>query len=349
MGTQRLIGLIVGLAVVVGGIFYFNSKTKHENVLHICTWSNYFPETSIQAFTAKTGIRVELSYTSSNEELFSKLKAGATGFDIIQPSDYMLRQMNQLGMLGAIDPSKIPNLVHLEEFYKNLPYDPGLKYSIPFTWGTTGIAINTEKVKIPEGGVGWDILLNSPDTKHTSVLDDMREVFSATLLYQKQNPNTRDLAILKAAKEEISKVKERVLLFTSEPKPLLLNGEINIAHIYSTDAIQASAQNPKIKYFIPKEGGIVWTDNFAIPKSSPNSEMAHAFINFFLDPDNAVELVTANHLATPSKTLKAKLPESERNNPEIYPSREVMSKMHFLEEIGETLLFINKLWTEIKS
>lgn len=349
MGTQRLIGLIAALAVVVGGIFYFKGKSETPDTLHICTWSNYFPESSIQAFTEKTGIKVELSYVSSNEELFSKLKAGATGFDIIQPSDYMLRQMSQLGMLAPLDKAQIPNTSHLEDFYKTLPYDPGLKYSVPFTWGTTGIAVNTEKVSIPEGGVGWDLLIHSPDPKHTSLLDDMREVFSLVLISQKASPNTKNQAEIGKAKEEIAKLKENVLLFSSEPKPLLLNGEITVAHIFSSDAIQASLENPKIKFFIPKEGGIVWTDNFAIPNSSEKIKQAHTFINYFLDPANALPLVVASHLASPNKTLKTSLPEIERNNPEIYPSREVMSRMHFLEDIGDTLLQMNKLWTEVKS
>lgn len=349
MGTQRLVGLVTALLLVVGGIYFLKSKSNTQPTLRVCTWSNYFPESSIKTFTAKTGIKVELSYISSNEELFAKLKAGATGFDIIQPSDYMIKQMTQLDMLKAVDPTKIPNLSNLEDFYKALPYDPGLKFSIPFTWGTTGIAINTEKVKVPEGGVGWNILLHSPDPEHTSILDDMREVFSAVLISTNEDPNTKDLNKLAKAKEQILKLKSKVLLFTSEAKPLLLNGELNVAHIYSTDAIQATVQNPKIQYFIPKEGGIVWTDNFAIPKSSPNSDNAHTFINYFLDPENAADLFTQNHLATTSRTLKEKLPDSEKNNPQIYPSREVMSKMHFLEDLGDTLLMMNRLWTELKS
>ncbi|NDC24466.1 MAG: spermidine/putrescine ABC transporter substrate-binding protein, partial [Proteobacteria bacterium] len=259
MGTQRIAILFLGLALVIGGILFLRGKVAHTNTLRICTWSNYFPEESLRDFTDKTGIRVELTYISSNEELFAKLKAGATGFDIIQPSDYISSRLIALSMLAPIDPRLLPNLHHLDPYYFSLPYDPGLKYTVPFTFGTTGIAVNTSKVSVPEGQLSWSFLLDSPDAGHTSLLDDMREVFSAVLFFKGLSPNSRDLASLQNVKSDISKVRDRVLMFTSEPKPLLLKQELTVAHIFSVDAIQAHRENPDIKFFIPKEGGIIWT------------------------------------------------------------------------------------------
>lgn len=349
MGTQRLVTLLVSLALVVGGIIYFRNKAEPDNLLHVYTWSNYFPDNLIEEFTQKTGIKVELTYFSSNEEMLAKLKAGAMGFDVLQPSDYMVRQMRALDLLETLDHSQIPNLVHLEEYYTKTVYDPGNRISVPFAWGTTGIAINTAKVKIPKEGVSWKLLANSPDPKHTSLLDDMREVFGMFLFSRGLSPNAKEPALLKEVQTEISQAKDKVLMFTSEPKPLLLKGELSIAHIYSVDAIQANLEKPEIQYFIPKEGATLWADNLAIPKAAKHKTQSYVFINYFLDPDNAFKLITQNHLATPNRTAKARLSRDILHNPNIYPPPEVLSKLHFLEELGDSLNLLNQLWTELKS
>jgi len=349
MGLKRIVVLVVFLGLATTGLIYLRSRNTTPPRLRVSTWSNYFPESVIQDFTAKTGIRVELSYISSNEELFAKLKAGATGFDIVQPSDYMVRQMKSLSMLSKLDLSLLSNISHLDNYYRNLPYDPGNEFSIPFTWGTSGIAVNTAHVEIPKEGVSWSTLLNSGYPRQTSLLDDMREVFAGVLFLNHLSPNSREFQSLELAKKQIFQIKDRVLMFTSEPKPLLIKEEIFIAHIYSSDAVQAHALNPKIQFFIPKEGGIIWTDNFAIPASSQHKLQAHAFINYFLSPENALATVRQSHLATPNKTVKLMLSKGEKDDPNIYPPPEVFNKLFFLEDIGNVLPIMNRMWTELKS
>jgi spermidine/putrescine transport system substrate-binding protein len=261
----------------------------------------------------------------------------------------MVRQMAALNMLTPLDHTKLKNISNIDDFYRNLPYDPGMKVSVPFTWGTTGIAVNTAKVKVPEDGVGWKMLLDSPDAKHTSLLDDMREVFSAVLIDEGQSPNTKDEKNLEKAKLKVSALKDKVLMFTSEPKPLLVKEELNIAHIYSSDAVQAGIENPSIKFFIPKEGGIVWTDNFAIPQSNQHPDVAYRFIDYFLNPENAARLAKENHLATTNKTARGMLPVEVTGNPNLYPPTTVLSKMTFMDDLGDALTVMNRLWTELKS
>jgi spermidine/putrescine transport system substrate-binding protein len=349
MGLKRIVGLLIFLGIATASLIYLRSRNTVPAKLRVSTWSNYFPDSVLQDFTSKTGIKVELSYISSNEELFAKLKAGATGFDIVQPSDYMVRQMKSLSMLSKLDPTLLPNLIHLEDYYRHLSYDPGNEYSVPFTWGTSGIAVNTAKVKLTETEVSWKLLLNSSYPRQTSLLDDMREVFSAVLFLNHLSPSTRDLGSLVKTKQEISQLKNHVLMFNSEPKPLLLREEVYIAHIFSSDAVQAQQENPAIQYFIPKEGGLIWTDNFAIPASSQHKLQAHTFINYFLSTENAIETVRQSHLATPNSKVKDLLPPEEKNNPNIYPPKEVLKKLFFLEDIGDTLPIMNRMWTELKS
>lgn len=349
MGLKRVIGLFVSLAILVGGLYLLRGKSKGGPVLHVCTWSNYLLDSALTDFTKQTGIKVELSYISSNEELFSKLRAGATGFDIIQPSDYMVRQMSNLGMLQPLDHSQLSNIGNIDEFYTKMAYDPGLKYSVPFSWGTTGIAVNTDKVKLPEGELGWDLLFHSPDPKHTSIMDDMREVFGATLMHDGKSVNTKDVAALTAAKKQIEALKTQILMFSSEPRPLVLNEELTVAHMFSTDALQARRDNPKIRYVIPKEGATLWTDNLAIPTSSPRSKEAHLFINYFLSPQVALATALQNSVATPNKTAREQLPPEMGNDPGLYPGPDVMKRLQLLEDLGDSMSVMNRLWTELKS
>jgi spermidine/putrescine-binding protein len=154
---------------------------------------------------------------------------------------------------------------------------------------------------------------------------------------------------LKTARNDIAKVKNKILTFTSEPKPLLLKEEVYVSHIYSTDAVQSAAENPKIKYFIPKEGATIWTDNFAIPKSARHAKEAMVFIDYFLDPDNVMPILTENRLATPNKTAKLRLPAEAQQNPSIYPPKDVLQRLEFLEDIDDALPEMNRMWTELKS
>lgn len=350
MGTKKVGLFVVALVVLVGaGLYWSGAKKGSVPTLHFCTWSNYYPDSFIEEFTKATGIPVELSYISSNEELFAKMKAGATGFDLIQPSDYLVAQLSKLEMLQPLDFGQLSNASHIDPFFTKLPYDPQMKFSVPFTWGTTGIAVNTEKVKLPEGEIGWDLLFNSPDPKHTSLLDDMREVFSGVLMWHGKGINETDPKLLEKTKRELAQIKSKVLLFSSEPRALLERGDVNIAHIFSFDGVGAAKANPKFRFLIPKEGATIYTDNFSIPKDSKNVAAAHRFINFFLDPSVGGRMALENGLATPNKTVRAALPPSVTGDPAVYPPDAVMRRLFFMDDIGESLTLISRLWTELKS
>ncbi len=339
--------LTVFFLFIVALLLVFKKDKNNIPNLRICVWSNYFPEAALLSFTAKTGIKVEVNLISSNEELLAKLKAGARDFDIIQPSDYMVRQLIKLGFLHKLNDKFLPNKKVLDSYFTNLDYDPGLKYSVPFTWGTTGIAFNSSAIDLKVSDISWKLLFNSPDTQHTSLLDDVREVFAAALLMDGKDINSTDINILETAKRKIRDAK--VLMFTSEPKSLLLRGEINIAHAYSVDAIQAAKENSSIKYVIPKEGAVIWTDNLAILKSSNKIEEAHKFIDYFLMPQNAIELFSKNYLASPSLVIRKMLPQDLRNNTFLYPQEKTMKRLLFLEDLGKDMAIFSRMWTELKS
>jgi spermidine/putrescine transport system substrate-binding protein len=345
--TAWLVTALVGLLV---GVYVLKERLTPGKTLHVYSWSSYFPEEELLAFGKANGLTVEVSYFASNEELFAKMVAGASGYDVILPSDYMVTRMARRGMLQPLDKAQLPNISHLDPATTNPPYDPGLQYSIPYTLGNTGIVINTDKVKIPAEGVSWSMLLDSPDPRRTCLLDDMREVFAAALMWKGRDPSERDHTKLTEAGKLLQKTKKDIALFSSEPAPLLIKGEVTIAHAFTNHAVQAATENPAFKFFFPKEGAITWTDNLAIPKGAANVKEAHAFLNFFLAPDNALAATRMNGLGTPNRTAFLRLTPEERENPVLYPSQREKARLHFLDDsLGETMQFLSRLWTEMKS
>jgi spermidine/putrescine transport system substrate-binding protein len=354
MGDQRILKTILNAALAFGlmaggGYLMVRKKTDAPVVLRVCTWSNYLTPEAVSGFEAQTGIKVELSFISSNEELFAKLRAGATGFDIIQPSDYMTRQMVRLGMLRELDHARLMNLGNLSLDARNPSYDPGLKHVLPFSWGTTGLVINTKKVNIPAGEQpGWGLLFESPDPHHTSLLDDMREVFAAMLIWKGFSPNSGDHGQLSAAKDTIRSIREKILMFTSEPRQYLSRDELHISHSYSMDALQVAAARGDFRYFIPHEGAVRWTDNFAIPSTAKHVAEAHRFLDYLLDGKVAAELATAGRFSTVNDAAKNWLPAEDRANPALYPDKETLGRLHYLEDIGDSLAVMNRMWAELK-
>ncbi len=348
MGRHGLVYGVVFLGLIAVYFAFFSPSDRR--VLRVYSWSGYFSEESIAEFEKANQIAVEVSYFSSNEELFAKMVAGASGYDIVLPSDYMVKRMIERDMLLPLDKTALPGLANISPEFFEAPFDPGLNYSVPFTSGNTGLIINTKEVPIAEKDVSWRLLFSSPDMDHTSMLDDMREVFAAMLFLMGYSPNERDVGILTQANFEVTKAKKNITLFSSEPAALLIKGELNIAHAFTNHAVQAAAINPAFKFYFPKEGAITWTDNFTIPKKSKNPKEAHAFIAYYLDPDHGVEATRTNGLGTPNRAAWSKLTPEEQQDPILYPTEEQKKRLKFLEDLqGSSLQNMSRLWTEMKS
>jgi spermidine/putrescine transport system substrate-binding protein len=192
-----------------------NSSSPAQNrVVNLAIWSNYITPELLAKFKEKTGIQVQISNYSSNEELLAKLQAGASGYDVAVPSDYMVFAMIKLGLLNELDYSRLSNAKWVDPKFFKKSYDPDNKYSVPYDWGTTGIAVNrtlySGKIK------GWNDLFQKEDlVGKFSLLDDAREVLGAALKAQKFSLNSKNPEELKKAKELLLKVRPRVKAFTS--------------------------------------------------------------------------------------------------------------------------------------
>jgi len=331
--------------------------------LSVYNWADYIDEELLTKYEEEYGVKIIYDTFASNEDLLAKMQAGATGYDVIFPSDYMVAQMAELDLLAEIDKDNIPNMANLDPKFMDAPYDPGNKYCMPYQWGTTGIAYSTE-VFGEEPPDSWAYLFD-PDMAQQwaeaggiNLLNDQRELMSAALIYLGYSVNDKDEAHLERAKDLILAVKPYVKTFNSEgyDDELMLPGEVVISHAWSGDAflVMDATYNEETDesewgYVIPKEGAVIWQDNMCIPATSERKATAEHFINYLLEPENGAAITNFTWYGSPNKASEEFISEDILEDPAIYPPPEVMERLEWMEPLGETIFVYDRLWTEIKS
>jgi spermidine/putrescine-binding protein len=320
--------------------------------LHIYNWSEYIDPEIYADFEAEFGVKVIEDTFASNEDLLAKFQAGARGYDLIVPSDYMVNIMNELGLLAELNYDNIPNFSNIDERFQDPPYDPGNKFSVPYQWGTTGIGYNADLFEEPPGSWAYlfDPELAAPYAGKMSMLNDPREALGAALKYLGYSLNTVDAAQLEEAKQLLLRQKAWVSTYDSEGfEDLLAAGETQLAHGWSGDFFMAAVEAPQIWYTIPDEGAVIWTDNLAIPKTANSQYTAEVFINYLLRPEVAAKVSNYTWYASPNAAATEFIDEEITGEPAIYPPPEVMERLEFIRDVGEATAVYDRIWTEIKS
>lgn len=318
-----------------------------EKILNVYNWANYIDEQTIPEFEAKFGVKVRYDVYDGNETLLAKLQAGATGFDVIFPSDYMVEIMTKLNLLEPLDTTKIPNIANIDERFLKQPFDPENAYSLPYTWGTVGIGYRADKITAPVDS--WGILFDQKYQGQIVMLDDMRETIGVTLKYLGYSLNSTNPDELQRAKELLILQKPFVKAYSSaQPELMLLSGDAWLVHNWSGETYRIAMENPQVKYSVPKEGTAKFIDNCAIPKGAPHKELAYQFINFLLEPE--VDARIHNHIRylTPNKAALKYLDEGLRSAMESLPP-EIAAKLEYIQDLGEATRLWDTIWTEIKA
>ncbi|WP_081647019.1 extracellular solute-binding protein [Limisalsivibrio acetivorans] len=321
-----------------------------DKELYLYNWTEYMPGEVIERFQDETGIKVVYTTYDSNEAMYAKLKLlSGKGYDLAVPSTYYVNKMRSEGLLHRIDKSKLSNFENLEISLTNKEYDPGNEYSIPYLWGSTGISVNTDRVK--NTNINSWLELWKPEYKGKVLLtDDVREVFHMGLTVLGYSGNSTKESEIKAAYEKLRELMPNVLLFNSEaPKIPYITGEVNIGMNWNGESYTAHEENPAIEYIYPKEGVILWMDNFVIPKNAENVENAHKFIDFVLRPEIAKIITEEIGYAIPNAEAKKLLDEEIRNNETIYPSAETIEKGEFQMDVGEAITIYEEYWEKLKT
>jgi spermidine/putrescine-binding protein len=322
--------------------------------LNLYAWTDYVPQQMLDDFTATYGIKVNYDTYSSNEEMLAKIQAGASGYDVVVPSDYTVAIMVKQGMLEPLDRAQIPNFPNLDPKYLNQYYDPGNKYSIPWQWGTTALVY--DKTTVPSEPKSWTDLWAPAYKNRLVMLDDSRELPGMALQVLGFDKNSTDPQQLDQAKQKLLELKPNILLFNSDdPENSLITGEAWAGLVYNGNAALARKEDPNIEYICPTEGCGLWFDNLAIPAGAPHPDAAMAFMNFILEPKESILISKEFPYSNPNA---AALEYLKTDDPAAYdtymgfsatnPSADFLSRAVEVRDVGDATKLYDDLWTEFK-
>jgi spermidine/putrescine transport system substrate-binding protein len=319
-----------------------------EGQLNILTWTDYHSEEVIADFEAASGVDVTFDYYDSNEALLARLKAGVTGYDIVVPSDYMVRILIDEGLLLRSELNQLPNFANVDPRWVEVYWDPGRAYSVPYVWGTTALAVDTAAYSGP--AESYSLLFEPPPelSGKINMLNDMTEVIHSALRYldlPRCNGNPEDLTrvndLLAAAKPHWLSIN------TDAPKELLVSGDVAVSQIWNGYAQRARLEKPTIRYVFPKEGLTGWMDNLAILNDAPNVENAKLFIDFMLEPKNAA--LNSNDIGYASGVLggEAWLTEEFLSSPELQVPAEAAQPEWVPPCPPDVVALYERIWTNL--
>jgi len=337
---KTLKNLLLTLACLLGA-----SGLHAASELNLFGWSEYVPQAVLDGFTKETGIKVNFETYGSNEEMLSKLVAGGSHYDVIQPSDYTDEVLIRRHMLAPLDYAQLPNFKNIGEAFRKLSHDPEGKYTVPYMTGTVGIVVNTDKVKDPIKGYG-DVFQDKFKDRLV-VLNDNREIVSWALTSLGVSFNDINADTLAKARPVVAKWIKLVKVFDSDsPKTALLNGDVDLGIVWSGEAAILWNQDKKFQYVIPAEGAHMFVDTLCIPATSQHVAEAHQFINYILRPEVSKLISDAFPYTNPNVEARKLLSPEQLANPASYPAG---GNLKTFRDIGKAASDIDTLVTDLKS
>jgi spermidine/putrescine transport system substrate-binding protein len=345
-GCSRTRGLIAAaaLSLLIFPTALFGGGRSDPNKLYIYNWTYYTPDSVIEKFEEEYQVTVVYDEFASNEDMYAKIKAGGSGYDLVFPSgDYVSIMINQ-NMLERIDKSKLSNLNNIDPVVlQKAAYDPAMEYSVPYYFGAAGIAVNTARV--PQFERDWSIFSRGDLRGRMTMLDDMREVMGDALVHLGYSVNTKNPAEIEAAKNLInSSWKPNLVKFDAEAFGKgYANGDFWVVQGYAEVVYEEIADDEQLKkdtvFFIPAEGGPAYIDSMCILKGAKNVDLAHKFIDFIHRPEIYAEFAdTFGFPATaniPARRFKQETP---------YYTAEELVNTELKDDLGETLELYNAAW-----
>jgi putrescine transport system substrate-binding protein len=365
---RRTLFATAWIAMSLAGSMLASEAQAADTTLNVYNWSDYIGKDTIANFEKESGIKVKYDNYDSDDTLQAKMLAGSSGYDIVVPtSTYMAKQI-QAGIYQKLDKSKLPNLSNLDPTLMKLvaQADPGNQYGVPWAWGTDGIGYNVEAVKKALGDNApvdsWALLFDPATVAKlkgcgVSFLDSASDVFPAVLQYMHKDPGSTNPADYMAALEVLKKVRPNITQFNSSGYINdLANNDICVAFGFSGDVGIARRRSSEakrayeIKFFNPKEGGLLWLDIMVIPKDAPHPEAALKWINYIEQPKVSAGITNEVFYPTANAAAKPFIDPVTANDTNVFPPPETMNKLTVMKAVPSDILRLeNRLWAELKT
>lgn len=329
-----------------------SSKSTNGEVI-VYNWGEYIDPEVLELFEEETGIKVVYDEFETNETMYPKIEAGASQYDLVCPSDYMIDKMIQNGLLAELNFDNIPNAKQYigDEYYEqSREFDPENKYSIPYCWGTVGILYN--KTMVSEPITSWDVLWDSQYENNILMQDSVRDAFMVALKRNGNSMNSTDDDELTAAKDALIEQKPLVQAYViDQVRDKMIGNEAAIGVIYSGEAIYTQRENPDLVYVIPEEGTNLWIDSWVMLKDAPNKENAEKFLDFLCRPEIALMNFEYITYSTPNTGAREMIEdEAIKNSPIAFPDLSQYNNIETFQYLGEEFdEKLNELWKQVKS
>lgn len=350
---KKTVSLLIAFTLLCTVFAGCGSSGGENGQVYVYNWGEYIDKETVRMFEEETGIEVVYDEFETNEIMYPKVEAGASRYDVICPSDYMIQKMIDNDLLSELNWENLPNAkANIDPQYlrQSEDFDPGNRYSVPYCWGTVGILYN--KTMVDEPVDSWSILWNEKYKDNILMQDSVRDAFMVSLVLNGYSLNSTDPEELETAKNSLIEQKPLVQAYViDQVRDKMIGNEAAIGVIYSGEAIYTQRENPDLEYVIPKEGTNVWIDSWVIPKNAPNRENAEKFIDFMCRPDIALMNFEYITYSTPNKAAQELIEDEDIRNSEIaFPDLSRYSNLETFRYLGEESdELYNELWKEIKS
>ncbi|MFN8376596.1 MAG: spermidine/putrescine ABC transporter substrate-binding protein [Anaerolineae bacterium] len=318
--------------------------------LNIYNWASYVGPFTLPDFETLCDVTINFDVYASNEDMIARLRQGNPGYDIIVPSHFIVSVMIEEGLLNPIDLELIPNIANVTPELLDPSYDPGNQYTIPYQWGTVGIAYDA--TRMTDAPTSWNDLwaYDGP----VAWLEDQRAMLSIALLMLGYDPNSESADEIAEARDYLIANSDNVVTFnTGNSQQLLSSGEIDAAIDYNGNVfqLQAACACEDYQYVIPEEGANIWVDNVAVPHDAPNPLLAQAFMDYLLSPQVAADLSNYTAYATPNQAAldMGLIDPLMRENPAIYPDTDVIARTFFSQSNPNSEMLYADAWDAVKA
>ncbi|MDR1689232.1 MAG: spermidine/putrescine ABC transporter substrate-binding protein [Clostridiales bacterium] len=266
-----------------------NPAPENKGTFTLFTWEGMFPQEVLDGFEQATGYKINYSVFDTDETMLTKLEVAKGGdYDLVIADDYIIETAIAQNLVQKIDKSKIANYANINSAFQGQFYDPTDEYTVPYGSGVQTIVYDPERVDFEITGYSdlWDERL----ADNIGIIANYRVINGMALKTLGRSYNTNDLAEIREAGDKLITIAPNIRLIKDDSlEAELLTGEIAAGVMYTSQVTMAKLENPNLKVVFPKEGiGFGIMAGF-IPSNAPNSDAAHAFLNYILDAQNGAK------------------------------------------------------------
>jgi len=316
--------------------------------LNIYAWAAEIPESIIKDFEAETGVKVTFDTYDSNEAMVTKLQSGATGYDLVNPSQYAVQQLAGLELIQELDHSMLPSLGNVPEEFQQAEYDPGNKWSVPILWGTTAMAYNSKYIE--EELTSWNALADEKYKGKIMMLDNMLAAYIPALQVNGYDAGSTVESEVDVATQWLMDQKPLLQGYNATNNAqLLAQGQVWVELAWNSQIVPLMDEYPELVWVLPEEGFSFWTDSLSITKDAKNVANAYKFIEYLLQPEVAAKMCEESGVAVPNTPMMELLPEEVANNPAMFVPAEDMARADvILDPEGATQAY-QAGWTKVRA